>query len=503
MLNLLELKGFKGVTAKFEKLGRINIISGPNGSGKTAILDAIQVALVGYVPRLGKKATTDLMAGKFMSVRAEFGDHQRTMRWIDTKLSQDCVPEVEFSPAELLDLAEFEKRTAADRVQYLLSRIPPSVERPSPESVLEPILLSLAHQSERTMVLEVLQPIEGRDIYDRLGRWREVADGRVSITKSDLESAKRVVASVETDAASGGIESVAHDPSQEIAELRAQHDATAKQARSSDILTRDLQSKLEGIVRNGKAIKQEVADKIAGCPCPTCGTRRTTMTPEDAAAYQATKEKDLDTMRAEAAALKQQIDKESQKTQDLNGEVLILNGKISGLNATRDRWVAATGRQAVIEKARTQIDELEVAHDTWKRVAAAVKKQISEVTKRGVDSVMAMANLLIEPVMGFRIRYNGAEFVKEDSGHIFKMFSKAEEAVVSAGLRMAFTTELQNRIMVIDDLEAFRSDSYDRLMPLIGRLIEAGTIHQFFAAQPEVPRPVEGLTINTITRPEK
>jgi len=52
-INKLNIKGFRGINRSFE-FGDLNIISGINGSGKTTILSAISLCLIGYIPGHGK-----------------------------------------------------------------------------------------------------------------------------------------------------------------------------------------------------------------------------------------------------------------------------------------------------------------------------------------------------------------------------------------------------------------------------------------------------------------
>jgi DNA repair exonuclease SbcCD ATPase subunit len=63
---------FKGRSFAHE-LAPINIVTGPNDSGKTAVADAIRVGLLGYLPSLGKTAgaTFQLAKGTAMGVRVD------------------------------------------------------------------------------------------------------------------------------------------------------------------------------------------------------------------------------------------------------------------------------------------------------------------------------------------------------------------------------------------------------------------------------------------------
>ena len=53
----LKLTNWKNLSGEYE-IGPQTLLTGPNGTGKTAILDAIQFALLGCIPRLGNSAAT-------------------------------------------------------------------------------------------------------------------------------------------------------------------------------------------------------------------------------------------------------------------------------------------------------------------------------------------------------------------------------------------------------------------------------------------------------------
>jgi DNA repair exonuclease SbcCD ATPase subunit len=73
----MKIKSITGINLKggdfAHTLGAFTLITGPNGSGKTRIVDAIRLAAIGYHPTLGKTnaATMELASGSNMTVSAE------------------------------------------------------------------------------------------------------------------------------------------------------------------------------------------------------------------------------------------------------------------------------------------------------------------------------------------------------------------------------------------------------------------------------------------------
>lgn len=119
---------FKGRSFTHE-LAPINIVTGPNDSGKTAVADAIRVGLLGYLPSLGKTAgaTFQLATGKAMSVRVDMNGGGTVSREWELKKGRVSSKGADSGfPDMLFDLKPFFSLTANARTDYLLSLIPDS-----------------------------------------------------------------------------------------------------------------------------------------------------------------------------------------------------------------------------------------------------------------------------------------------------------------------------------------------------------------------------------------
>lgn len=82
----LQTKGFK-IPSGTIPLGKLNLIVGPNASGKTALLQSIRFLALGHDPRLGKKhdATARLMRGPELRVGLELDDGRTMVRGLVRK----------------------------------------------------------------------------------------------------------------------------------------------------------------------------------------------------------------------------------------------------------------------------------------------------------------------------------------------------------------------------------------------------------------------------------
>lgn len=117
------------------KLGPVTVIYGDNFSGKTAILDAIRIGLLGYHSKLGKQGSKLWkLAGQTrmqMSVLLDFADGHRIFNEWNQKtdgtvsMTSD-IPDGLNTPAILLDTNEYFNRTSAERIAFIFEKSDPA-----------------------------------------------------------------------------------------------------------------------------------------------------------------------------------------------------------------------------------------------------------------------------------------------------------------------------------------------------------------------------------------
>lgn len=119
MIKSLRIQGVKGLDTALNLTAKTAVV-GPNFSGKTAVSDAIQMALIGYVPRLGKKnsATFQLASATEMTVEAMLEDGAAFRRTWSLKKGSVKLEESEpFTwPAQLLDISLFLNASAKEKL---------------------------------------------------------------------------------------------------------------------------------------------------------------------------------------------------------------------------------------------------------------------------------------------------------------------------------------------------------------------------------------------------
>lgn len=123
-------------------LSPFTIITGQNSAGKTAIADAVRLALLGYIPALGKtnQATFSLSSDKELRAGVRLDNDTEFDRiWTNNgKISATVTGQPPTFPPVLMDLNEFFGLTGAKRVQYVFERIKLG-DTQTPESILDEI----------------------------------------------------------------------------------------------------------------------------------------------------------------------------------------------------------------------------------------------------------------------------------------------------------------------------------------------------------------------------
>jgi len=118
----ISARNFKGRTFDHQ-LSPVTVVAGGNFSGKTAILDAIRVGLVGYLPRLGKQASsTWKLAGDGPDMEVALSTDQTTLShvWRPSKSGASYEGSIPWeTPPVLLDPKEYFQQTAAARVEMV------------------------------------------------------------------------------------------------------------------------------------------------------------------------------------------------------------------------------------------------------------------------------------------------------------------------------------------------------------------------------------------------
>jgi hypothetical protein len=137
------------------QLQAVNLIVGKNFSGKTTRLEAVQLALIGYVPELGKQntATMGLCRNGSIEVGIETDQGNITRTWKKGKTIKaeiSSTGNISETPAVLMDSREYFNLGPKDQVRYVFARCDVEKEL-SAEKITAAIKnIKLAENTEQT-----------------------------------------------------------------------------------------------------------------------------------------------------------------------------------------------------------------------------------------------------------------------------------------------------------------------------------------------------------------
>lgn len=143
-LRTIASSGLKGRDFKYD-LAPATVFTGPSFSGKTAVLDAVKVALLGYHPKLGKRPgdVLQLSSGNGMKVILTFDDGDRIERMFGRGLNATKKEEPFMQPA-MLDVGEYFAMSGPARMAYVLANMPlPSLDGADPDAAVVKAIQSI------------------------------------------------------------------------------------------------------------------------------------------------------------------------------------------------------------------------------------------------------------------------------------------------------------------------------------------------------------------------
>lgn len=308
-MNKLQLLHVKGVSGEFD-LAPITLITGRNSVGKTAILNAVTLALLGYVPAIGKRAdlTFTLSSGPRMVVVADGA----TFVWEQKKAKVTATTPANFEPAPetMLDLNGLFSATKEARMMAIL-RACALPESMSTNSLLMKIRAVCPSYPTPKLVDRPLEDIEAltqtgkaylKTLNDRVGEYEAasarhadelakipaepvslesqisevserqgVAKQKARQADDSVEERKRIVSKANSIVIPDA-ETLNSEKAQLLAQIEAAPVATADADEATLIKDRDeAQQKLEAARAKFTVLSERVLTLAEKDECPTCG----------------------------------------------------------------------------------------------------------------------------------------------------------------------------------------------------------------------------------------
>lgn len=261
MIKRIEATGLKNEDFAHD-LGRVTVFHGPNGAGKTARLDAIMLALLGYVPEIGKTkgATLGMARNGSITVKAVMDDGTVIGRSYSRKAKADT--DAPIVPAVLLDPAVFFDLGEKDRVRYIFSQT--GCLDKLPEEIIAKVksirLPDHSPAADRT-ITESAEHIDqtDRDRHDEGTPVNEWVTEMIEQCRADVRAAKQVVSLFESQI--GAATELSGPPATDV--TGRLNDASAQVASLSDELARlseqkrEMVASLRTIERTRNALQKE------------------------------------------------------------------------------------------------------------------------------------------------------------------------------------------------------------------------------------------------------
>lgn len=256
----VKIQGLKDRNTSYD-LGPVTVLVGGSFSGKTAVLDAIRLGLLGWHPKLGRRpADVMKLAGGLLRVELEFDDKTIVREWQTVKgVARYSGPDKPLVPALALDYREFTAMTGRERTQYVFRQVGGG----DAESVLKRLKLIQTETPEMVRALDAT-------LADALKLWTEAKEQDVSLPDwidaltADLKDRKKLAdAAIKQMAGlTAGAEQLRQGPPPQNVEsqLKAARDEWAKQkAELAD---------LERTVRESATRKNRIATLKAATNLP-------------------------------------------------------------------------------------------------------------------------------------------------------------------------------------------------------------------------------------------
>jgi tetratricopeptide (TPR) repeat protein len=176
-IRTIEAAGLKG--RKFQHdLAPATVFTGPSFSGKTAVLDAVKVALLGYHPKLGKRTsdTLKLADGGGIGVKLTFDNGQVLDRLFSVGRGDKAFASNQQGPfmePAMLDINEYFALSGPARCAYVLAHMPlPSLDGADPDAAVVRAIQSITVENADAEDVEAA-------VKEAVAAAREIGEARV------------------------------------------------------------------------------------------------------------------------------------------------------------------------------------------------------------------------------------------------------------------------------------------------------------------------------------
>jgi DNA repair exonuclease SbcCD ATPase subunit len=538
-INRVDYKNLKGRTG-YEILGAATLIWGPNFAGKTTILDAIKLALLGYHPAHDKtgRGVMELGSADEVSVAVTPEDGRTVGRkWTrqDGRVTRkDFLPlDWPDTPVAVLDAGAYFGLTDRGKVDYLF-RVA-HVERPGALADVQHSLRTIL--KEKRWADELFRRTGGNGA--NLQTWMELALSTAESMRSQADHlAKRYRATAQGTAALGSdatpppedlpdqiqaagaaLERIRRD----LADARVAEKEANLTATKDEEAAAELEDEMAGARRDKAAKEIEIdratrrwAELFTHKDCPLCGTagevwqksaqgmrdkelaglRSQLQAIEEEAARKRTA---ADNLRARAERQRRRVDaRHRKKIEDLELAAAEQEEVAAGLSRQRAAWnqIQADRRRqadaaAAAERAEQEAEAFKGAKAYLVKAKAKLLESVFvplvEATRRFTDGVMRRPLSIEGGELGYR--------TAEGQWVPYRAFSGTEQAIAFAAFQAALGARAPIRLVIMDELGRLDSGNRRRLLENVVHALQDGAIEQFVGVDTEPPEDASLFTL--------
>jgi DNA repair exonuclease SbcCD ATPase subunit len=437
---------FKGASFAYYP-GDITIFHGPNGHGKSSVLEALRLGMLGYDPRIPRKNPDIFRAfssGDRMKVEVEFDNGKtNTVELVEKKgvVKGEIAINEEF-PDYLLDLSQYWNKSKADRAQFLMS---------------------LCIYPENAPVLKALEESIAKleaSISDDMRR------------KKTLEQA--ITAKVETFI-------IIKEPPKDLAQ---QIEQAKRQMLEAQGHLRNFESEKSALIeaeRNMEALKraQEKAIKEAPEPvCEHCGNTVQFLKNVAATSYQDAMAEAFTRMQCMRPLV--DIQASIKEWQDYYN---LVSTSVAQMERQQREWIQHCGSRSEEDRMQAELDQINPRIEKSREALKLEREDRRKLLSDSVAPLLEKANLLLAPTLGMSLCIEEGEIGFSAGRFIpFVSLSGAQEAMAAAGLQLALSAGTKCRVVVIDELGKLHESTKQKLIETIQKLLADGVIDQFIGA---------------------
>jgi hypothetical protein len=531
MITQIELKNIKGQNQKVQLTCPVVVFSGENGAGKTAFIDAVQVALLGHHIKLGTRANALLQLCSAQDAHAlvTINGSSSGFEVCDGKIEQ--IESKGVNPF-LIDLSTFLGLPGKDRVAYLLSiseldKRKPVIDWP-PWPALEKLVESVSFDGCASKWLNKLSEVMAATVREQnaivksaspqmlalrseIGEPIEINEDALNEWVEDLSSVSSLIGAINGVSNARLQQALVKTQMDEIGSLESLKEAGVKLKSSLE----KENGKLELLLQTQKSKEQYIASiKAKVAVCPTCKRGPINITPTDAESAEValsaemTKHESLLEVIAEVqnkrTALIKKIErnKADQETYkrlaaqtfvtELPGNdqrsLVTLTTRQESLKAAIDHGMALKAKKQMRDNAIARREKLSMESvaatnlSTHASTAGKLIKEASaELVEKSIGPLLARANKLMDGLFPKVDLVDGEFGIHQGRSFVSKTLSGAEQLCVFAALQVALCSDTTPgcRILMVDELSRLSPNRKIAFLRRMNELVKDGVIDQF------------------------